>query len=247
MPKQLTASAVSILALTALATSVAADGMDRAGSMKDVFSPPAYSPPAFSWTGFYLGSHVGYRWGDVDTGGHNLAVPLDFALQADSVVGGLQAGYNYQLPGTALVIGLEADVSFGGGGDSRLLAAAETRVRVNADTSGSVRARLGWAWDRTLLFATAGVAWQDTSARVVDRDLGVLDINVANSRTTTGWVVGGGVEYALSNHWTMRAEYLHADFGGTSFNLIDLAGNNDGRLRYSTTTDTIRAAVNYKF
>lgn len=97
--------------------------------------------PAYNWTGFYVGAHLGYGWGDAS------------GIDIDGFVGGAQIGFNWHLSRN-WVIGLETDISgtdVNGGG-------------VSQDWIWSGRARLGYAMDRTLLYVTGGVAASRLSA-----------------------------------------------------------------------------------
>jgi len=176
--------------------------------------PPVYVPPApiFTWTGFYLGGQVGYAWG---TQRANVAVPngiLFNSYSAQGVIGGGHVGYNYQV--NQWVIGLEGSV------DGTSLSKSATRTpfpafpgfgvtyQTSAPIEGSIRGRVGVAWDRVLLYATGGVAFAG-----VDATLSSPVRSVSQSATRVGWTVGGGLEYAVTNNWSVGAEYRYSDFG----------------------------------
>lgn len=179
---------VALLAGTALAAAPSAFAADLGGpSMKD---GPYIAQTPFSWSGFYLGTHVGYGWSTVDWQG------LSDNLEGSGWLAGGQVGYNWQRG--ALVFGLEADASYNWvdgslGGDAHSI-----------DWQASIRARLGLAVNnsRTLLYTTGGVAW--------------ADVNYASagnfSETHFGWVYGGGIEHMLSQNLSARVEYLYYDF-----------------------------------
>jgi outer membrane immunogenic protein len=159
-------------------------------------APPApimAAAPIFTWTGFYAGVNAGWGWRDDDEESVVLggAVPgtLFFENGDDGgFVGGAQIGYNYQIG--SFVIGLETDIQWADTGDDeevRFVPAGVTGTFIpgefNNDLSdwfGTVRARAGVAFDRVLIYATGGLAYSDDS---------------------TGWVVGGGVEWALPVNW----------------------------------------------
>lgn len=121
---------------------------------------PVVSAPVFSWTGGYLGGQVGWGWAKstFDLNGYNVG-----HMKPDGFLGGLYAGYNFDL-GNNVVLGLDGDVTFNNQKDSisetftdgadSLTLGAESKLR----TSGAVRARAGYAFDRWLPYVAAGVA-----------------------------------------------------------------------------------------
>ena len=199
---------------------------------------PTASPslPSFTWTGFYVGGQIGYSWGDND-GSVSWATAQGQAGQsnltsgAQGVIGGAHVGYNQQFD--QWVLGLEGSVD-GATLTKNVLVDAPSIVgqsltgglpvggnvtgTVQSGIQGSVRARAGYAFGRLLPYATAGVAFGSfkTDAQVFGTDLdGVTNFAAsgANSATRVGWTLGAGVEYAVNNHWSLRAEYRYTDFG----------------------------------
>jgi outer membrane immunogenic protein len=131
--------------------------------------PPVLTAPtpiAFNWSGFYLGGHGGYGFGK--------------GAFVDGFVVGGQIGINWQFGG--FVVGAEGDGSW--------------VDWEGTDAVGTARLRGGFAFDRFLVYATGGAAFQDFD------DL--------------GWVAGGGLEYAITDNWTAGAEYLYHEFDGDS-------------------------------
>ncbi|WP_020176452.1 outer membrane protein [Methyloferula stellata] len=195
--------------------------------------PPVFvPPPLFTWTGLYVGGQVGYAWGKDNSNGVLSAVgvgPFGAYTNYNSPngeVGGAHIGYNYQF--NQFVIGVEGDVNgsnFNNGGTGFAFGAAgipfgafsvNTATRIPIE--GSARARIGFAWDHWLFFATGGAAFADIEHSFA---LGVAGVGFFNdpatySKTRVGWTVGGGVEYALNNNWSVRAEYRYSDYGTNS-------------------------------
>jgi outer membrane immunogenic protein len=255
-------ASVGAMALTGSAA-FAADLPSRA-------PPPVYLPPVpiFTWTGFYIGGQVGGAWG---TGGNHLTafdpvtgtlVDRSFGGRPSGVIGGGHVGFNYQIPGwnwfssSGIVIGLEGTVdgaslskttvvtfpvAFGGG----TLTAHST-----ADIQGSIRGRLGVAWDRALIYATGGVAFVG-----VNSDLSLSGFNAvgmpffasaSRSNSRTGWTVGGGIAYAVTNNWSIRAEYRYTDFGTISRSAVFPGGGFfNGHRRFAE--NQVQAGISYKF
>jgi outer membrane immunogenic protein len=185
--------------------------------------PPVYlpPPPVFTWTGIYLGGQIGYAWGRDDSDISTLDpaapfFPVDISL--NGVIGGAHAGYNLQIPGWSLfsssgiVIGLEGTVD-GTSLDKTvsLFGVPFLSVRSNEAVQGSIRGRLGLAFDRVLIYGTGGAAFA-----AVKNDYALGDpffLSEGISKTRTGWTVGGGLEYAVTNNWSIGAEYRYSDFG----------------------------------
>jgi outer membrane immunogenic protein len=190
--------------------------------------PPVYAPPPplFTWTGVYLGGQIGYEWG---------REPATLvSSQPSGVVGGAHVGYNYQVQ--QFVIGLEGDVngtSYTGSAFSILgPISASTKIPVDA----SIRGRVGVAWDRTLFYATGGVAFADIKDSFV-----TPGAFASFDRTRVGWTVGGGVEYAVTNNWSVRAEYRYTDYGRFSDAVFAFP------LNHHSTDNRVQAGFSYKF
>jgi outer membrane immunogenic protein len=210
--------------------------------------------PIFSWSGCYIGGHAGYRWVHADAvfpsvaPGSALFEPeLDYRL--DSFVGGGQVGCNAQVY-SRWVIGIEGDFSWGDASETREFDRVnlDQPVTLTADWNATLRGRLGWAFDRTLVYATGGIAWMRVDVENLDFDLGVLDPTSSFSaeRTFIGWTVGGGIEHAFTPNWTARLEYLYAEYDRERFfNGITTATffPTDVDLR----THTVRVGLNYLF
>jgi outer membrane immunogenic protein len=150
---------------------------------------PVKAAPVFNWTGFYVGVHGGYADGDATLTGIGV-----FGI--DGGFGGAQIGYNWQF-NRNWVFGIEADIS---GGD--INGAVSAVVTTGVDVMGTVRARLGAAFNNVLVYGTGGIAWArgDVSA-------GGVSVN----NTHFGYAVGAGIEWAFSRNWSAKIEYLYVD------------------------------------
>jgi len=160
--------------------------------------PPA--PPAAvagDWSGFYLGVYGGYNWLSSEI---NPGVDID---GIDGLTGGGFVGYNVQVDPN-WVVGLEGMAGLNGAENNF----GATTVEQGWDAS--LRARLGYTFDSSMLYGLAGVA--GTKAEVS---------NGANTDTNThlGWTVGGGFETMLTDNVSARAEYNYADYGEERYNL----------------------------
>lgn len=264
-----------------LVSAAAILGLTSAAYSADLPSRRAPAPyvvvPVFTWTGFYVGGNVGGGVGNYNTlnGGNTAAAqtainvgqrPGTFRTSATGFTGGGQVGYNYQIG--QFVIGLEADASYTDFSRTRAitLAGATDSVRDNLKYLGTVRGRVGYAFDRIMVYGTGGFAYGDLYTREAfgANALAVPALAVNNgTRDTmkTGYAVGGGVEYAIptdsffsflnffkTSAVTIKAEYLHYDLGRQTYGLFSAAtGAQNYTVRTRTDGDIGRIGVNYKF
>ena len=175
----------------------------------------AQPPTAFDWNGAYFGGHVGYARGRVNNTLSDPA-PVSSSDTFGAIYGGVHVGYNHVIP-SGWLIGIEADFSFPNylGADdvvwSRTTAAGDVTEQI--DYIGTVRARFGRTFGRTLVYGTGG--WAFTHGRFTQTP-GVNDETDKNVRYRFGWSAGAGAEVAIAPQWTARFEYLYARFGETS-------------------------------
>jgi outer membrane immunogenic protein len=161
-------------------------------------------------------------------------------------VGGGQLGYNWQFAPN-LLFGIEGDVSWADINNSGTATVPGATAAMNRDLNwlASVRGRAGYTWDHLLLYVTGGVAWADYDYGAT-ASFGGVTATSAVSDTKTGWVVGGGGEWALAPNWTLGVEYLHYQFDGTSASVPTPAGT--ANFSWSDpSVDVVRGRVNFKF
>ena len=210
--KRILSSTIAIAALLGLAGHASAADMS---ARPMVTKAPAYVAPYYNWTGAYIGINGGGGWGssaNIDTSG--------------GFVGGT-LGYNWQ-SGQA-VFGIETDLAWSGISGSGTIGAVP--VTAGSDWFGTVRGRVGYAWDRTMLFASGGLAYGNVNARSPFQSV---------DTTNAGWALGGGVEFALAGPWTAKVEYLHIDLGNTTL-------LTPGSTSVDYSADLVRAGLNYRF
>ena len=242
--------------LLASAGAIALAGSAFAADLPSRAPPPVYIPPApiFTWTGFYVGAQIGYAWGTSNTNvTDGFGDFVSFSTQNSGVIGGGHVGYNLQY--NQFVIGLEGDVdgtslnkTISGTPFIEGLGAVPVTVTAKADILGSIRGRVGYAWDRVLIYATGGVPFAGLEGTLY----GPFGGQVSASTTRIGWTVGGGLEYAITNNWSIRAEYRYAQFGHSSF-AVDNAFAFPGLAALgvianrTTNLNRVEVGVSYKF
>jgi outer membrane immunogenic protein len=196
---------------------------------------------AFTWTGAYFGVDGGLGSNLADTAWTKDSVDTskNGSTSLASVVAalGVHAGYNYEF-GSA-VVGIEADVSglpsikkSNGMGMTK-----NATVSSNTSVLASIRGRLGFVFDHTLVYGTAGIGYQDTKI-----SLGTKDGTVTGKMPTAVAVVGAGIEQKISQHWTAGVEAL-TYLGGTRH----LISSTNTDYKYKSNPTVFRARLNYNF
>lgn len=238
MKKQLWAGLLSLAGVSAIALQAnAADFYSGPGGYKDV--PYA----AVTWSGFYAGVNLGYGWSAqsdqlacnaVCENGTGAAATFG-GLSPDGWLGGIQLGYNFQGFGNSpLLIGIETDIQLSsimaegsdGAGDS---------YKSRLESLGTVRARVGYAMDRTLFYFTGGLAYGSVDNEALSGNL------VSSSNVVTGYTLGGGIEYKFRRDLSVKAEYLYVNLGKNEPEGYTAAG---GTVREDT-FNTVRVGLNW--
>lgn len=188
-----------------------------AGSLKD-----DYAPPVYKWSGLYIGGHAGLATGDTTGDANVIIFNVSTDYEVSGAIYGGYLGYNHQMGN--LVVGIEGTLSGTSiKGDTTCLALLKCAREV--DWMATLVGRLGYAMDRTMVYALAGVAWADVETKVTDNILGGGLLSLNGSETHTGFVIGFGIEHALSHNILARIEYNHIDFGSETHNLgVNLLG-----------------------
>jgi outer membrane immunogenic protein len=197
---------------------------------------PLKAPPpvlAYDWSGFYIGGVIGGAWGRTDSSdpglgiiGTLLNVPVVQTTTSSGFIGGVEGGDRYQFG--KLVVGWEADMTWGGVNGTSTTTFSPigvppgifnlTRsITTNTNWTGTAVSTLGIAHDRWLIYGKAGVAWEHTN--YTDNWTGNLvgivfpAFTGTGSENRVGWTVGTGIEWAIWNNWSVKAEYDYLDFG----------------------------------
>jgi outer membrane immunogenic protein len=221
--------------------------------------------PIFTWNGLYVGGQIGYAWGKDPVTWSGISSDDElaggtFSHTPQGVIGGAHVGYNLQY-NQWLVLGIEGSVD--GTSLSHTLAVPVNDVfgdtpgtitsRSEADVQGSLRGRVGIAFDRVLIYGTGGVAFTGFNTTIVDTTgffTGVPGTNATFTNTRAGWTAGGGIEYAVTNNWWVRAEYRYSDFGYTTdFPFAGALPFPDSFvfLRHHLTENQVQVGLSYRF
>ena len=273
--------------LLAGAATALISGAASAADLPRRAAPPVFVPvPVFTWTGFYFGINAGYAFTENDrvrtTGINNLPAPganlqlnVDrnlrrpvVPLATEGFTGGGGIGYNYQFtPGNGIVVGIEADAQYTDLQTRRVENTTNLAFNPNVLTNtyrsdlnflGTVRGRIGYAFDRVLVYGTGGFAYGDVTQAVTFQTGAPVTYAVARSNIETGYTYGGGIEYALptesflnffkASAVTVKGEYLRYDLGSRTLLVGSTGGPGIGyNSRFSTEGSIARAGINYKF
>jgi len=218
-------------------------------------APPV--PSLYDWSGFYVGGHLGYAWGNSNwvasgadgsaSGSLNFSQGVDIFSETGSWNEGVQFGYNYTLK-NRLLLGVEADLTFPSfqnlarisTGGTATYAAGNNSYTDTLFASGTVRARIGYAPGNWLFYATGGLAWTVDQITLAQQSSG-LSSQVEVPRV--GWAAGVGVEFPISGQWTGKVEYLFTDYGNSTVNFAGLGDTINSNLKLQE----VRLGLNYQF
>ncbi len=240
------------------------------GSIPTKAPPAPPAPSAYDWSGFYVGSYLGYaaggsHWSATQGGATtpSLGGALDLFNSYDAFAGtgsyflGLQAGYNYLFP-SRLLLGIEADVSFPSfagpsphsiSGTSTISSASIGLASYSeqVEFSGTVRGRIGYAPGNWLYYVTGGFAYsydQFTRTQLAGVS-GTAQPGAVESLfmvPRVGGAVGAGIEVALTSNWTARLEYLYTEYGSRSVTFADAAQRFDSDFA----VQSLRLGLDYR-
>lgn len=232
------------LLLTACAAAISAGGALAADLPSPRYAP---APPAaimpYDWTGVYVGLQGGHDWGRDKTTEFFTATGaftgLSWSYNPKGWAGGGHLGFNYQF--SSLVVGVEGDLEKTGIRGGFVDPGGSGVMTMN--WQGSLRARIGFAFDRALIYATGGAAVADIKYVYANP---VGPISEPTSKVRNGWTLGGGAAYAFTDAISGRLEYRYSDYGRFRYNSVLafpglLTGEQEPRVH------SLRAGVSYKF
>jgi outer membrane immunogenic protein len=210
---------------------------------RPVYPPPAPQPKVvipiqiWTWTGCYVGGHVGGLWAGkefvdaapAESGDHDV----------NGWLGGVQAGCDYQFAG-GWVIGIQSDYAWTNAEASHVsLLDPSLTIQARIESLASVTGRLGYAWDRLLGYVKGGAAWERDNFNAFNN---VTLATLAVSGHRRGWTVGVGGEYAFTDYLAGFVEYNYYDFGSR-----EITFSNGGILDINATKNVVKAGLNFRF
>lgn len=231
--------------------------------------PPATVAAPYNWGGWYVGGNIGYGWGVpsdpslsfVDGGvgltgyfaaGGNVTPDLKPA----GMLGGGQIGFNWASTPN-WVAGFVADFQGSSVKDSATNTVTPpggfiTTNQTNSeqiDWFGTVRAKLGYAQNSWLLYATGGVAYGRvaTSGSLIAPGVAIVNFTGSTSTTNAGWTAGAGLNYGLTSNWIVGIEYLYVDLGNVSYTELGPALGSSITISNRAAFQLVRGSLDYKF
>jgi outer membrane immunogenic protein len=208
------------------------------------------SPAPYSWTGFYVGGSLGaaVAMGKVTDLSGSLYDPGSIGNDVSlGAIVGANIGYNFQSGN--LVYGVEADISYNTArADVGIYnVTPDDHLRSTSNALSTVRARVGYSFDKALLFVTGGLALSNLNVSATG-NFGPTDFGTAGvSGWQTGWIVGAGLEYAITRNWTVRVEGDYVDFGSRTAWTTSSATLTPMGFQFHDQELIARTGVNYKF
>jgi outer membrane immunogenic protein len=209
-------------------------------------APAAYVPvaaPIYNWGGIYFGINGGYGFGQSawsPTGGVGTG---NFDVNGGLVGGTL--GFNFQTG--PWVFGVEGDIDWSdiqGSTTNTTVCGFTCTFQTQNDWLGTVRGRVGYAFDRVLVYATGGGAYGDIKANLSSVAGGFA---ISTTSTEFGWTAGGGVEFAITQNFTAKVEYLFVDLSNGSLSCTVATCGATLAIPVSFDASLVRAGLNYKF
>lgn len=217
------------LAGMALTAASAATAPVLAADLPQAPAPAYEAVPApqqsIDWTGIYVGGNIGWNFAKFD----NQFGSAGLGTGANGVGGGLYTGYNYQVSPN-VVLGAEADFSLTDVENSRRNGGIN--VTSSSDWNSNIRGRVGYAFDRYMVYGAGGLAIAD---------LELSGAGDTDSKTALGWTLGAGGEAALTQNVSARLDYTYQDFGSQDFNL------NGNSVNSEFSNSQVRMGLGYKF
>jgi outer membrane immunogenic protein len=209
---------MSVAVLALLTVPMAASAADLKPA--PVYKAPPPLPPMFSWTSFYIGGNIGAAWSNRSMS--DTAFGLSFSNGNNAVfVGGGQVGFNYQTGN--VVFGVEGDFDWAANNNNNVTFIGPSPLlhsftaSANDRWMATVAGRLGYAFDRWLLYVKGGGGWVGASSFTVTDVATGASVSAGSSNSVGGWLVGGGFEWAFTNNWSLRAEYDYFGLSNRSF------------------------------
>ena len=237
---------------------IAAGRQSFAADLPPPMAPPPRAPatyvpapvPFYNWTGFYVGANLGYGFGGVSAS--DTAHSSFSSTTQQSFLGGGQVGANWEF-GPGVVIGAEADFDWIPNTSNAITItnvgppAATATATINDRWLTLVDARLGYAWDRLLVYGKGG--WAFAGVNNSNLNIGGAPYAASASGSNSGWTAGAGVEYAFWGTWSVRAEYDFVRLGNATLTTPSAPAPFTGDVISSNNRQIslVTVGLNYKF
>jgi outer membrane immunogenic protein len=247
--------------LIASAVAFAAGGQALAADLPPPMAPPPRAPavyypppPVYNWTGFYIGGNLGAGWNSAgsisDTAGSTFSTSTN-----TSFIGGGQVGVNYEFWG-GVVIGAEAMFDWLPNNGNTINASNTNAAGVTNTAAATINNRwlttvtgkLGYAWDRVLLYGKGGGAFVGASSPGLTVNGAPGTFSSTPNSTNTGWTAGIGIEWAFAGNWSARAEYDYIGLTNQTYTVAGAGAFGGDTINVNNRAISIvTAGVNYKF
>jgi opacity protein-like surface antigen len=218
---------------------------------------PMLAAGPMDWTGFFVGGHMGGGYSDDNwsdpfgstaiAGGFTDVAGFGDTTHATGPLGGGQIGTDWQIG--RVVMGIQADASAADlrGENTCFSGLGGINCQHTVNALGTITGRVGYAWDRSLVYVKGGGAWTVTGYDLL-ANTNVLKLGTGSADLDSwGWTVGGGIEYALTNHWTALVEYDHIGVPTTVVAFPTVATIDTATISVKQTVDLFKLGVNYRF
>lgn len=225
--------------LAAMAVSTLAAGSAHAADL--IIADPVLpmTDAGFDWSGFYAGLNAGYTAGQATSVGAITGVTTNVPVSGGLL--GATVGFNTQMD--SFVLGVEGDIAWTGAtGTAACTANPAFTCEGKLNWLGTIKGRAGVAVDSVLFFGTAGLAAGGVTANIIPAAIGLTN---THSGIMTGWTVGAGVEAAVTDAITIKAEYQYVSLGGVQAPVGTLSSTEASNL--STINHVVKVGVNFHF
>jgi outer membrane immunogenic protein len=243
-------------AAIALASLLGATSAAIAADLPLPAPPLAAISPVYDWSAFYVGGNLGAGWSGISDSNFSDTLGSTFTAPTNTqFVGGAQVGINYQFR-SGIVVGAEAMFDWSTVSHNNPVTATDPTGTVGANI-GVVDARwmstatgkLGYAWDRVLLYGKGGAAWVATTSPSISVAGVPASFSSGGGTTNATWTAGFGLEWAFSGNWSVRAEYDYIALPSQSLTVTPATPTFGGdTISFNNRNLSIfTAALNYKF
>nr|WP_272210427.1 outer membrane beta-barrel protein [Marinicella sp. W31]MDC2876308.1 outer membrane beta-barrel protein [Marinicella sp. W31] len=201
---------------------------------------PGPEAAAYDWSGAYFGAQGGYGWvaGEVPK---NIFDGTK-TESADGAAAAIFGGYSHQLSNN-FVVGIDAEFGYNWNDNSYAIVSPFPILNGQSVTFGtewraSVEGRVGYAFDRILVFASGG--WTATR---LDGSFSLT--NQSFDEVMNGWTLGAGIDYALTDNVFARLKASYSDYGSTDIitKATGIPGLPDAKLSQAS----LMAGIGFKF